>query len=383
VSIGEFVAGVDRLLTRGHGLFPAAGGDGGGVFAAEGRAAGGSVPAPPAGGSGLGAGVRVAGGVYQQAQSGVAGLDADSGQSAGAADGVGAQGRAGSGAVRDQARAQAAAIAPMSNSAAGRRLMVSTMDERLAAMQRQLDTTTAQNQLLATRLRQVAEAYRGLGSSGMAGGMPMAGLGGFPTLGGGGGLGGLSGLSSLAALPGSLMGRGLGGHSTARSAAEPGRGAAGAAGVAQGAVPLSEVSFEGKGVWPGGRGAVRRYLEEALDRMGISDPRARANWISGMTTIADHESGFRADAINLSDRNAHGPRQADGGPLNSSRGPWQLVPGTFAKYHQPGTSNHIWDPVANACASMNYQMSRYGVAHDGHNQRVMVTQANAGIHGGY
>ena len=51
--------------------------------------------------------------------------------------------------------------------------MVSTMDERLAAMQRQLDTTTAQNQVLATRLRQVAEAYRGMGALG--GGMPLGG----------------------------------------------------------------------------------------------------------------------------------------------------------------------------------------------------------------
>ena len=375
---------MDRLLTRGFGLFPAAGGAGGGVFAAGGGDGGAAVPAPPAGGSGLGSGAGVAGGVYGQTQSAVGGLDADSGHSAGQADGVGAAGRAGSGAVRDSARTQAAAIAPLSNSAAGMRLMVSTMDERLAAMQRQLDTTTAQNQVLATRLRQVAEAYRGMGA--MGGGMPLGGLGGLPMLGGdggGGGLGGLSGLGSLAALPASLIGGGLGGNSGAWSAAQPGGLAAGAAGVAAGAIPLSEVSFEGKGVWPGGRGAVSRYLDEALDRMGITDPRARANWISGMTTMAEHESGFRADAINLSDSNAHGPRQADGGPLNSSRGAWQLVPGTFARYHQPGTSNHIWDPVANACASMNYQMSRYGVAHDGHNQRAMVAQANAGIHHGY
>jgi SLT domain-containing protein len=328
----------------------------------------------------LGAGAGVAGGVYERARAGVVGLDGESGQSAGEGGAVGARGRAGSGVVRDQARVQAAAVAPMSNSAAGMRLLVSTMDERLAAMQRQLETTTAQNQLLATRLRQVAQAYRGLGSSGMAGGAPLAGLGGFRMPGGGGGFGGLSG---FAGLPGSLMSGRVGGQATGRGAAQPGHRAAGAAGVAQGAIPLSEVSFEGKGVWPGGRGAMRRYLEEALDRMGITDPRARANWISGMTTIADHESGCRADVINLTDSNAHGPRQADGGPLNSSRGPWQLVPGTFATYHQSGTSNHIWDPVANACASMNYQMSRYGVAHDAHNQRAMVGQANPGVHHGY
>ena len=80
-------------------------------------------------------------------------------------------------------------------------------------------------------------------------------------------------------LPASLIGGGLGGIPGAWSAAQPGGLAAGAAGVAAGAIPLSEVSFEGKGVWPGGRGAVSRYLDEALDRMGITDPRARANWI--------------------------------------------------------------------------------------------------------
>jgi hypothetical protein len=224
------VAGVDRLLTRGHGLFPVSAGDGGGVFAAGGGE-GGSVPAPPAGGGGLTGGAGVAGGVYQQTQSGVAGLDGDSGQSPTDAGGVGAQGRAGSGAVVGQARTQAAAIAPMSGSAAGMRLMVSTMDERLAAMQRQIDTTTAQNQVLATRLRQVAEAYRGVGSPGMTGAMPLAGLGGFPTLGGGGGggFGGLSGLSSLAALPSSLMGGhwGSGGAGGASTASLVGRSAGG------------------------------------------------------------------------------------------------------------------------------------------------------------
>jgi len=181
------------------------------------------------------------------------------------------------------------------------------------------------------------------------------------------------------------MGRGLGGvaGSGRGGAGVSGRLAAGAAGVAQGPIPVSEVSIAGKGVWAGGRAVVGRYLEGALDRMGVGDPRARGHWIAGMTTIADHESSFRSDAINLIDTNARGARQVDGGPLNSSRGLWQLVPGTFAAHHQPGTSNHIWDPVANACASMNYLMSRYGVARDGHNLRALVGQANPGVHRGY
>ena len=73
------------------------------------------------------------------------------------------QGRAGAGVIRDQARTVAAATAPLGNSAAGARLVVAAMDEHLAAMQRQLDTTTEQNKVLAARLWQLAEAYRGAG----------------------------------------------------------------------------------------------------------------------------------------------------------------------------------------------------------------------------
>jgi hypothetical protein len=39
-------------------------------------------------------------------------------------------------------------------------MLVSSMDERLAAMQREIDTAKAQQRLLATRLRQLANAYR-------------------------------------------------------------------------------------------------------------------------------------------------------------------------------------------------------------------------------
>ncbi|GAB4931976.1 hypothetical protein MAHJHV34_45800 [Mycobacterium avium subsp. hominissuis] len=355
---------------------------GGQVFAAGGD--GGSVPAAPAGGdSGLTGGATAAGGAYTQAHAAATGLDANSGETVDQGGTVGAQGRAASGVIRDQARAVGAASAALGRSPAGAQLVMATMDQHLAAMQRQLDQTTAQNRLLALRLRELAAGYRGMGAPGM-GGMPLSGLSGLMSGAGGGG-GGLGGLSGLASLPVSMLGRGMGGRSSAQwSSSEPGgREALGAAGVARGSIPLSEVSFEGKGVWASGRGAMRRYLEEALDRMGITDPRARANWMEGMTTIADHESSYRANAINLSDTNAHGPRQADGGPLHATRGPWQVMPDTFARYHQPGTSNHIWDPVANACASMNYQMSRYGVSHDGHNQRAKVGQANWGIHHGY
>ena len=104
--------------------------------------------------------------------------------------------------------AQAAAIAPLSNSAAGMRLMVSTMDERLAAMQRQLDTTTAQ---IRCWPRGPASGGRGLSGDGrVGGGMPLSGLGGLPMLGGGGGFGRVEWAGQPCRPPASLMGHGLG-----------------------------------------------------------------------------------------------------------------------------------------------------------------------------
>jgi hypothetical protein len=192
------VAGVDRLLTRGHGLFPAGGGvEGGQVFAA-GVGGGGSVPAAPAGGdSSLTGGATAAGGVYQQVKAGAEGLDGDSGQVVGEGGAIGQQGRGASGVIRDQARAVGVASAALGRSPAGAQLVMAAMDQHLEAMQRQLDQTTAQNRLLALRLRELAAGYRGIGSGAM-GGSPLSGMSGLMSgAGGGGGLNGLSGIGSL------------------------------------------------------------------------------------------------------------------------------------------------------------------------------------------
>jgi Transglycosylase SLT domain len=375
-SVGAYVAQVDRLLGAGEDLFPASGGPGG-VDSGGGP----SVPAAPPG-SALGSGAGLAGDDYQGRWDGVSGLDDQTNDGAGEGSADGQRGRTGATGVRQSARTQAAAIAPATGSPAGVRLLVSTMDERLAAMQRQIDTTKAQNRVLALRLRQLAGMYR---MAGAAAPMAMGPGGGTGSLGGLGGAGG--GMPSFGGLAGAAPAglralSGLGGRPGAATTTAGARdsGSLGAAGIAEGRIALSELSFAGKGAWPSGPQAIRGYLEEALDRLGIRDPRARANWISGMMTIAEHESTYRTNAINLG---ADGRVQADGGPLGAPRGPWQVKPATFAAYHQPGTSNSIWDPVANAAASMNYQMGRYGVAADGHNERAVVGQANPGVHRGY
>lgn len=107
-------------------------------------------------------------------------------------------------------------------------------------------------------------------------------------------------------------------------------------------------------------------IDKALDNNGISrDPQVRARWHDIMFQQCLHESSGVPDALNREDSNATGPLQADGAPLNCSRGPWQLTAGTFAAHHVGGTSNNIYDPVANASASVAYQMAGHGIGADG------------------
>jgi len=304
VSVAEFVAGVDRLLTRGHGLFPAGGpGEGGQVFAAG--AGGGSVPAAPGGDSGLTGGATAAGGAYQQAQAGMDGLDGDSGQAVTHGGAVGAQGRVASGVIRDQARAVGAATAGLGRSPAGAQLIMATMDQHLAAMQRQLDQTTAQNRLLALRLRELAAGYRGIGSAGM-GGMSLSGLGGLTS--GGGGLSGVTGLASgiPASLVGSLRSGGgePGGESGAWMLGGDGRGS----GTALRAVQYAETRLGCPYVW--GAAGPRTYdcsglVMDAYAHTGVRLPRMTYDMIRvGMPV---DRADVRAGDLVFSDFSGCGP----------------------------------------------------------------------------
>jgi hypothetical protein len=196
--VGAYVAQVDRVLAAGQGLFPASTGPG--------SVGGGGEPAvPPAPSrSGLNVGVSGAGEDYRQSWRGVAALDAQT--NGGAADGKAEneRGQAGATGVRQTAQSQAAAIAPATGSPAGVKLLVSSMDERLAAMQREIDTTKAQNRLLATRLRQIAAAYRTAASQMGGMGAMMGGRGGAPAALGGFG-GGMPNLGWLASAPASAL----------------------------------------------------------------------------------------------------------------------------------------------------------------------------------
>jgi hypothetical protein len=76
------------------------------------------------------------------------------------------------------------------------------------------------------------------------------------------------------------------------------------------------------------------------------------SWTSGLNTLIQRESGGNPRSINTWDSNAKA-----GDP---SRGLMQTIGATFKQYHQPGTSNDIYDPVANIAAGINYIKHRYG-----------------------
>ncbi len=143
-------------------------------------------------------------------------------------------------------------------------------------------------------------------------------------------------------------------------------------------IPASEVTYGGAGTFGSGEAACAGYIDKALDAIGFTAAAARANWRKGMLTIASRESSYnaRTEQVNTTDVNAHGPIQSDGHPLYCSRGGWQCIPPTFAQYHESGTSNDIYDPVANCAAAINYILADYHVSADGSDLAAKVQQAD-------
>lgn len=108
-------------------------------------------------------------------------------------------------------------------------------------------------------------------------------------------------------------------------------------------------SFFSKLVGNGGSGVARwkGIVDQALRLNGLS-----TSLDSQVLRQISSESGGNPNAINNSDSNA-----AAGDP---SRGLLQTIGSTFAAYHVSGTSNNIFDPLANVAAAINYAKARYG-----------------------
>ncbi|MEU2281494.1 transglycosylase SLT domain-containing protein [Streptomyces sp. NPDC013178] len=128
-----------------------------------------------------------------------------------------------------------------------------------------------------------------------------------------------------------------------------------------GAIAKSSVRFSKNSGVAVGEATARAFAEQACDRTG-----APRNWVTGvgnganLLTLMFRESSFKPNAVNRDDVNATGPVQSDGARLNCSRGYTQVIPATFAESHQAGTSDRIYDPVANISAAINYIWRRYG-----------------------
>jgi hypothetical protein len=152
--VGAYVAQVDALLAGGQSLF----GSSTGPTSLSGTDLESTPPPPPK--SRLSHGVMGTRDDYEQNRRAVTALDAHTDVQGSAGRSENERARAAATAVRSTARAQADAIAPGARSPAGVRRLVSTMDERLEAMQREIDTAKTQQRLLASRLRQLAAGYR-------------------------------------------------------------------------------------------------------------------------------------------------------------------------------------------------------------------------------
>jgi SLT domain-containing protein len=122
-----------------------------------------------------------------------------------------------------------------------------------------------------------------------------------------------------------------------------------------------------------GGGNINSWIADACSAAGLEQT---AGWLEGYRTLCMRESSNRPNAINTSDVNAHGGTVADGHPLNCSRGISQCIPSTFAAHHVDGTSNSIYNPVANVAASMHYVLQRYRVSPDGSDLAEKVQQAD-------
>jgi hypothetical protein len=331
-----------------------------------------TVPATWRGGGGEG--YKTAGGNGVAALDTVVGADRGVGPQVVTASNESRDGRSGMNGVVADTRAGVNAIAPSTDTPAGKTVLVNHLEGQLDRAKALLTTSQQRGQMLAAMIRSAGSGY---GAPMGGGGMPMGG-----GMGGGGMGGGMSPLGSLSALSG-LTGAlpGLSGSSSARRGVA-GRGAAPPSSAAR--IAAGDVSFAGRGTFPKGAAAMSEAINAALDARGVTDPVARKRWHDGYMTLVQRESGHNASVVNVSDSNAHGAQMSDGAPANSSRGPAQCIPTTFAAYHQPGTSTSIYEPVANIAASMNYVMARYGVSPDGSNLTARVSQANyASAGGGY
>jgi hypothetical protein len=256
-------------------------------------------------------------------------------------------GRTNSGTVVNSAATDTKGLAPFTNLPAGQKALLVALRSRVAQQQQVVQAYKARSAQMAALM----QSMRYAGGAGVRGGAPV---------GGGGGMGIPMGSPRGAGFPGLNFGQ------LAKTANLTGQ-------LRGGRRPLGE-RYSGIRVQPSdipttpGAATIRAAINRALDIKGITDPRARRNWETGMMVVSARESGHNPNAKNNWDSNA-----AKGTP---SEGAFQFIAPTFKSYHEPGTSPLLRDPVAQAAAFVNYAMGRYGVAADGSNLSARIQQAD-------
>lgn len=136
-----------------------------------------------------------------------------------------------------------------------------------------------------------------------------------------------------------------------------------------GALQISQVTYETPDKGALSTDELASVISTALDKQEITDPTLRTQWGQVLTLIAENESSLVPSAINTWDINYAGDVVSDGYKGQASRGVFQMVPQTFASYHEPGTSTSVYDPLSQACAVVNYLKDVYGVADSGEGLR--------------
>ena len=150
-EVGGYLAHTDRVLAAALAVFP----DGEPVPAA-GLAGEWPQPAPPEGASGLAGATERAAAGYQKAGARIAALTSAVDVAANAAAEDGQRARAAAVGIRETARTRAAGITPETDTLEGVTLLVTSMDERLAAMQQHIAAVREQMRANAERIREQA-----------------------------------------------------------------------------------------------------------------------------------------------------------------------------------------------------------------------------------
>jgi Transglycosylase SLT domain len=266
-------------------------------------------------------------------------------------------------------------LAAATTSPAGQQALVGALTNRLEQTRLAMTHGNAHACTCAASSAQLAAAYGGLGSStvgsvasmgatsSMGTMMPLAAMSTMPMMAAG----------QMAANQGALSGNGASSQTGTQQQLPNSDGqrpthasATTHPGSRQKPMPVNSVQYHRNG-FRGGKAAVEGYIRQALNEMGITNHKARQNWMRGLLVGIFRESGYHPGAANGWDSNACGAPRADGFPAGSSRGLMQTIPSTFAAHHQPGTSRNIYNPIANIAAGMNYLMSHHHVARDGSN----------------